>query len=128
MEAKIYKHDLDTGFRLMPGHPLFWMENYIESSLGYISEEHSEDHDNMMKFYDIDYRNTSPLNGPLQENGFYSNRREAHFLWHLKYWKSEGTHEEAVERASKIYNLDEYPNPDKPYNFRHAVDPELKNG
>lgn len=106
-------HPLDDGLRLQSGHPLFWMEEYVKTNLGYISSEHEQDHVEMMEYFKLEYRNFSPLNGWLINNEIV-NSRERHFLLHLVKWKAEGTHKEAVERAEKLYDLENVPLPEVP--------------
>jgi hypothetical protein len=106
--SEIYKHPKDTGFKLLQGHPLYWMEEVIEKELGYVSDRHNDEHEAMMEHFGIKFRNVSPLNGPLQSNGLYSNRREFHCLLHLRFWKDKGLHEGYVKKAEDCgYNLNE---------------------
>ena len=112
MQGK-YPLDHENGFKLLPSHSFYWMEKEIEQRLGYVTEEHSKEHDEMMRFYNIEYKNTAPLNGRLQDNGMYNNRRAYHFELHLKYWKGINKNMDLVEKyEQEIGSLDNVPHPE----------------
>lgn len=121
--------------KLEKSHPLYFLEEVVEKSLGLATPAHDAEHITMMRHWGIKYANVAPLDGDLvvdleadninKPKYSYKPRREYHLTLHVKFWDEINNNIDVVARYNALADQGVVPQlADIPLPNIHPEDPK----